>query len=334
MLRYPVPNAIFHGASIPYGQLPSAHAHLFIRICTNTSPTGKFANTLLNLAYGPATLLNPACSSAPMKAPSESGPVCICCILVRLLSYRPTMLQLPDLQDLEGHDCCDLQVDDFELAEETPAKAPPPSRTPVTASPDPPEPQTRRAKPPASAERRTAEWLTALSPVMEHEEHSPVDHLGSRAAQVVEHDACSTVSQVDSAVAGASPAVEHDKRSPGTRPDARHADGSPDESGVHQLDKHIHGQKQWGWGVGRCLSLMGVCNHGVCTETVLSAQSVPLHISHCTMKLQAAVDLLILTCACLSPRPRCHQQPPTSATLIPAFTLPQGCTHTMPLLHS
>ena len=88
-------------------------------------------------------------------------------------------------------------------------------------------------KPPASAERRTAEWLTALSPVMEHEEFSPVGHLDSRAAQVVEHDAHSSVSRVDSAVTDASPAVEHGKRSPGTWPDARDADSIPDETGGH-----------------------------------------------------------------------------------------------------
>lgn len=164
------------------------------------------------------------------------------------------MLHLPDLQDLDGHDCCDLKVDDFELAEETPAKAPPPSRTPVTASPDAPQPQARRTKPPASAERRTAEWLTALSPVMEHDALSPVDHLGSRAAQVVQHDALSPVSQVESAVAGVSPAVEHGRRSPGTRLDARDTDASPDDTGVRRLDnnltrhQHVDGPKMWGWG--------------------------------------------------------------------------------------
>ena len=69
-----------------------------------------------------------------------------------------------------------MQVDDFELAEETPEKAPPSyskARTPVAASPDAPEPQARLSRPPASAERRTAEWVTALSPVIEHDELSP-----------------------------------------------------------------------------------------------------------------------------------------------------------------
>lgn len=75
-----------------------------------------------------------------------------------------------------------LQVDDFELAEETPVKAPPRSRTRMTASPDAAEPQARRSKPPASAERRTAEWLTALSPVIEHDECSPASQPGTRVA--------------------------------------------------------------------------------------------------------------------------------------------------------
>lgn len=75
-----------------------------------------------------------------------------------------------------------LQVDDFELAEETPIKAPPASRTPVNASPDAVEPQARRTKAPASAERRTAEWLTALSPVIEHDECSPASQLGATVA--------------------------------------------------------------------------------------------------------------------------------------------------------
>lgn len=77
---------------------------------------------------------------------------------------------------------CLLQVDDFELAEETPVKAAPRLRTPVTASPDAAEPQARRLKPPASAEWRTAEWLTGLSPVIEHDEHSPVGQLDTRVA--------------------------------------------------------------------------------------------------------------------------------------------------------
>lgn len=88
-------------------------------------------------------------------------------------------------------------------------------------------------KPPASAERRTTEWLTALSPVIEHEEHSPAGHLDSKAAQLVEHDVRSPVSLVNSAATDAS--VEHSKRSPGTWPDDRDADASPDETGVQPV---------------------------------------------------------------------------------------------------
>lgn len=123
-------------------------------------------------------------------------------------------------------------MDDFELAEETPVKVPPPSRAPVTASPDAPQPLARRMKPPASAERRTAEWLTALSPVMEHEEHSPLGPHDSMTAHVVEHAARSPVSQGDTAATDASPVVELGACSPGTQPDARHADTSPHATGV------------------------------------------------------------------------------------------------------
>ncbi|KAL0051746.1 hypothetical protein WJX82_001400 [Trebouxia sp. C0006] len=70
------------------------------------------------------------------------------------------------------------EVDDFQLAEETPVKAKPKpkeersrSRTPVAASPEASEPQARPARGAASAEQRTAEWVTALSPVLEHDEH-------------------------------------------------------------------------------------------------------------------------------------------------------------------
>ncbi|KAL0034660.1 hypothetical protein WJX77_001494 [Trebouxia sp. C0004] len=64
------------------------------------------------------------------------------------------------------------EVDDFQLTEETPVKAKPNSRsrTPVAASPEASEPQARPARGAASAEQRTAEWVTALSPVLEHDE--------------------------------------------------------------------------------------------------------------------------------------------------------------------
>ena len=67
-----------------------------------------------------------------------------------------------------------MQVDNFELAEETPFKSKPParSRTPVISSPES-EPQLCPPRLPASAERRTAEWVTALSPVIEHDEGLP-----------------------------------------------------------------------------------------------------------------------------------------------------------------
>ena len=67
-----------------------------------------------------------------------------------------------------------MQVDDFELAEETPTKqpvsSPPP---PLPASPEVTDLQLPHAKIPISADRRTAEWLTALSPVMESDEGTP-----------------------------------------------------------------------------------------------------------------------------------------------------------------
>ncbi len=63
-------------------------------------------------------------------------------------------------------------MDDFQLAEETPVKAKPTSRsrTPVAASPEASELQARPARGAASAEQRTAEWVTALSPVLEQDE--------------------------------------------------------------------------------------------------------------------------------------------------------------------
>ena len=90
-------------------------------------------------------------------------------------------------------------------------------------------------KPPASAERRTAEWLTALSPVMEREEHSPLGHPDSTASRVAEHDAHSPVSQIESSAAAvdASSVDERGKLSPGS---ASHADACPRATGVHQLD--------------------------------------------------------------------------------------------------
>ena len=67
-----------------------------------------------------------------------------------------------------------MQVDNFELAEETPVKSKPQarSRTPVATSPES-EPLLCPPRLPASAERRTAEWVTALSPVIEHDEGLP-----------------------------------------------------------------------------------------------------------------------------------------------------------------
>lgn len=127
-----------------------------------------------------------------------------------------------------------FQVDEFELAEETPVKASSSSRTPVTASQDAAEPQARRMKPPASAERRTAEWLSALSPVIEHEEHSPAGQLDSIAAHVVEQGASSPVSQ-DAETADASPAIEYDGRISVSQVDTRHADASPRQPGMCYL---------------------------------------------------------------------------------------------------
>ncbi len=81
------------------------------------------------------------------------------------------------------------QVDDFELAEETPVKAHCHSRarTPVSPSPEPSGPQAPPPRPPASAERRTAEWVTALSPVLEHDEghtsHSPAGAVETQALE-------------------------------------------------------------------------------------------------------------------------------------------------------
>ncbi|DBA71502.1 TPA: hypothetical protein ACH3X2_011289 [Trebouxia sp. C0005] len=78
------------------------------------------------------------------------------------------------------------EVDDFQLAEETPVKAKPNSRsrTPVAASPEASEPQARPARDAASAEQRTAEWVTALSPVLEHDERqSPGAALQTHAAE-------------------------------------------------------------------------------------------------------------------------------------------------------
>ena len=75
------------------------------------------------------------------------------------------------------HKC--LQVDDFELAEETPEKVQRPSkaRTPNTASPDALEPQARLSRPLASAERRAVVGIAGLSPVVEHEEPGSVSQL-------------------------------------------------------------------------------------------------------------------------------------------------------------
>lgn len=68
------------------------------------------------------------------------------------------------------------QVDEFQLAEETPEKTRPhaKARTPIAASRETQESQASLARAPASApasaERQTAEWVTALSPVLEHDE--------------------------------------------------------------------------------------------------------------------------------------------------------------------
>lgn len=125
-----------------------------------------------------------------------------------------------------------VQVDEFELAEETPVKAPLSSRTPVTASQDAPEPQARRMKPPASAERRTAEWLSALSPVIEHEEHNLAGQLDSVAAHIVEQGASSPVSQDDTTTADASPAIEPDRRSSFRQTNTRDANAIPGQTGM------------------------------------------------------------------------------------------------------
>ena len=75
-----------------------------------------------------------------------------------------------------------LQVDDFELAEETPEKVQRSSkaRTPVTASPNEQEPQVRLSRPVASAEQRAVERIAALSPVVEHEEPTSVSQLTNK----------------------------------------------------------------------------------------------------------------------------------------------------------
>lgn len=87
------------------------------------------------------------------------------------------------------------QVDEFQLAEETPEKTRPHARarTPVAASRETQEPQASLARAPASApasaERRTAEWVTALSPVLEHDEsQSPANTLKMSAAEASPSD--------------------------------------------------------------------------------------------------------------------------------------------------
>lgn len=70
-----------------------------------------------------------------------------------------------------------MQVDEFELAEETPVK----KSMPSPAAPQPASPEVtdfQLPKVPMSAERRTAEWVTALSPVMESDEGTP-GHVGT-----------------------------------------------------------------------------------------------------------------------------------------------------------
>ena len=65
-------------------------------------------------------------------------------------------------------------MDEFELAEETPTKKPaasPPVAQP--ASPGVTDFQLLNTKLSMSADTRTAEWITALSPVMESDEGSP-----------------------------------------------------------------------------------------------------------------------------------------------------------------
>lgn len=67
-----------------------------------------------------------------------------------------------------------MQVDDFELAEETPTKKPDAApAAPQPASPEVVDFQLPNAKMSMSADRRTAEWVTALSPVMESDEGPP-----------------------------------------------------------------------------------------------------------------------------------------------------------------
>lgn len=64
-----------------------------------------------------------------------------------------------------------MQVDDYELAEETPTKKPDVAPVaPQPASPEVVDSQLPNTKLSMSADRRTAEWVTALSPVMESDE--------------------------------------------------------------------------------------------------------------------------------------------------------------------
>lgn len=66
------------------------------------------------------------------------------------------------------------QVDEFELAEETPTKQPAkPSSSPQSPSPEMTDRKMMSVKAPMSADRRTADWITALSPVMESDEGTP-----------------------------------------------------------------------------------------------------------------------------------------------------------------
>lgn len=149
------------------------------------------------------------------------------------------LTQINPVINTEGRECL-WQVDDFELTEETPVKAPPKSRTPVTASPEAPEPQARRMKPPASAERRTADWLSALSPVAEHDElnTSQLDTQAADASPVSERSMDIPIDQLDTRVADASSVIEHDGHSPVSRLDSTVADASPNTTGTCWFDSN------------------------------------------------------------------------------------------------
>lgn len=86
---------------------------------------------------------------------------------------------------------------------------------------------------PASAKRCTAERLSALSPVIGHEEHSPARQLDSIATHAMEQSASSPVSHQDIIkIADASPYIEHDGGSSVSQTDTKDAVASPGQTGM------------------------------------------------------------------------------------------------------